>query len=254
VTDFTDPATAVRQINEWIAQRTQGAMQDVLRSVGVLSPLLLNAVYFKGAWVNQFDKALTREREFHVSGQDAVRVPMMHRQAFFGYNEDANVQIIRLRYHGDATSMLILLPRQVDGLRALEDSLTSARLEEWLSGIWDPWEVIVDLPRFHLRSQSFLGKELAQHAPLAFSRNADFTGIGPAEFRLEEVVQDAFVKVNEEGTEAGAVTRLGGLCLPPPIATFVADHPFLFLIRYRGDDDEEELSLFLGRVADPSRS
>src|SRR5262249_32615389 len=94
-TGFTDPAPAVRQINEWIARRTQGAMQDVLRSVGVLPPLLLNAVYFKGAWVNQFDRALTRDRDFRVSAQSTVRVPMMHRQAFFGHHEDADVQILR---------------------------------------------------------------------------------------------------------------------------------------------------------------
>ncbi len=255
--DFTTAYEAARQeINTWVEQQTHDKIKDLIAE-GMVSELtrlvLVNGIYFKGNWANQFEKTSTSNAEFWVTPDTNVDVPMMSQtQEFnFAHIADADVQILELPYAGDGLSMIILLPLKNDGLTHLENSLYAENLEFWL-GQLSPLEVMVYLPKFSINCGFMLNKTLtAMGMPDAFGDRADFSGMdGTRELSISAVIHKAFVEVNEEGTEAAAATAvvmLGrGLSMPPPV--FRADHPFLFLIR----ENHTGSILFFGRVVNPT--
>ena len=250
-----DTEGARKTINGWVEEQTRDKIRDLLQP-GVLDHLtrlvLTNAVYFKGVWKVQFDPKATTDAPFQVTPDDSVTVPMMYQEDDFWYGEDEGVQVLGMPYAGDALSMIVLLPKAKDGLPALEQKLTAAQMEQWVSSM-HPRKVRVYLPRFKATSQFGLGPMLAGLGmPLAFdARDADFSGMtGRPDLYISAVIHKAFVDVNEEGTEAAAATAVvmrvkSAMPAEPP--TFRADHPFLFLIR----DTESGAILFLGRMANP---
>jgi serpin B len=251
------PEEARQQINRWVEERTNDKIKDLLHA-GDIDPrtrmVLVNAIYFKAAWDHPFQKNATqKDIAFHAPGKE-VQVAMMHQTEHFKYAEDATVQVLELPYKGEKLSMLIFLPRERQGLGKVGQSLTRATLDGWL-GKLAPRRVQVELPRFKVNDRFELGQQLgAMGMPLAFSQEADFSGINTSEkLSISKVVHQAFVDVNEEGTEAAAATGVGirMLALPPsgPPVTFRADHPFLFLLR----DHQTGSILFLGQVMDPSK-
>ena len=229
--------------------------------------VLVNAIYFKGAWNVPFEESLTQFAPFMTESGSYVEAAMMNRTGDVGYFEDDDVQAIDLPYQGiskslppyvqDLLSMTVFLPRKTDGLRAFEKSLDADRLMRALNRLKE-LEVELFLPKFRLESQFELGETLrAMGIRDAFAMGtADFSGMADREdLAISEMIHKSFVDVNEAGTEAAAATisaMLGsGLDFePPPPVVFRADHPFLFLIR----EVETGSILFLGRVADPSAS
>ena len=165
------------------------------------------------------------------------------------------MQLLELPYVGDDLSMVVLLPRAIDGLASLEGLLNEPTLDRWLAQARNQ-KVNVFLPKFKLTAQFSLAQTLAGMGMTeAFSPSADFSGMdGARDLCISAVVHKAFVDVNEEGTEAAAATgtmmRSMAVIRPLPIPVFRADHPFLFLIR----DTHSGSILFLGRVVDPSRA
>jgi serpin B len=249
------PAAACKTINDWVEERTQRRIQDLL-SPDMVDPLtrlvLVNAVYFKGRWEHPFPERGTRPGPFHrVSGAE-VEAPFMHLRAAFPYAEDGDAQALELPYAGGELSMVILLPRQPDGLAGLEQRLDAASLAGWTNRLRRQ-EVDVAFPRFRLTSTFRLERTLqALGMRDAFDpRRADFTGMDgqPHGLYVGAAVHKAFVEVNEEGTEAAAATGLTVrlTSIAPPAPVFRADHPFLFLIRERATG----CLLFLGRLTDP---
>jgi len=253
--DFAASEAARRTINDWVAQETRDKIQDLIPP-GVLDAMtrlvLTNAIYFKGNWVEQFDKKLTKGAPFLCGSGTKVPVPMMHKTAHFGYLAGKGFQALELPYKGEALSMVVFLPEKADGLSAFERSLTPANLDGWLKSLRKR-EVSVYLPRFKTTVRFELRPTLARMGmPLAFSNAADFSGMdGTHDLFISNVIHKAFVDVNEEGTEAAAATAvvmaLKGISEPPPV--FRADHPFVFLIR----DRKSGSILFLGRVVNPKR-
>jgi serpin B len=246
------------EINAWVEQKTENKIQELIQA-GVLTTLtrlvLVNAIYFKGAWLSQFDKRFTEEAAFWLTSSDSVMVPMMTQTGEFGCAEDGDLQILELPYAGEDLSMIALLPWAVDGLAQLENALTVERLDRWLGGLLKR-EVRVSLPRFRLTSEQRLDEPLiAMGMSDAFDElNANFSGMDGRKSREEglfvsAVIHQAFVEVNEEGTEATAATAvvmtLGSMPTSPPV--FRADHPFLLLII----DTATRSILFVGRVAKP---
>lgn len=210
--------------------------------------VLTNAIYFKGEWADQFDKKYTREQDFIISPEKRVKVPMMSLTGEeFKHAETENLQILEMPYVGEELSMLILLPKG-DTLESLEKSLSIERLAEWRNMLKTE-EVDVYIPKFKSETEYFLSKILERMGmPTAFSSNADFSGMnGTKNLFISSVIHQAFVIVNEEGTEAAATT--GAVIEPymPPV--FRADHPFIFIIQQR----ETGNILFLGRVVDPNK-
>ena len=262
--DFKGAPDAARAvINSWAEAHTEKRIRAVVPAGAVNTDtrlVLANAVYFLGDWQQPFEAEDTEPAPFYLSGPDAKDVPTMHRTLRLPFAAREGLKVLELPYEGSRLSMLLLLPDDALGLPALEESLTPEKLDA-LVQVLAPIRVRVALPRFELEPLAALplGSILkTMGMTTAFDRwRADFTGIAnPTDpddrLYISEVFHKAFVRVDEKGTEAAAVTggttefSWGGP--PAPRAEFKADHPFLFFIR----DDRTGLVVFMGRVADPS--
>jgi len=252
--DFaTDTEGARRTINAWVEKETRDKIKDLLKT-GILVPatrlVLTNAIYFKGDWAAQFKKADTRDAPFHLAADRSVSVAMMNRRGEYGYVEQEGFQALKLPYVKDELSMVVLLPKKVDGLAAVEKSLAAEGLHKWI-GLLRLREVIVAMPKYKITAEFELNRTLAAMGmPDAFSDSADFSGMdGKKDLYISNVVHKAYVDVNEEGTEAAAATavvmREFAAVVPERPPVFRADHPFVFLIRH----EKSGAILFMGRVA-----
>jgi serine protease inhibitor len=253
--DFVnDRENARLQINRWVEEETNDKIKELIKP-DVLSVdtrlVLTNAIYFKAAWLRPFSVKDTKPGDFFARGADKVQVPMMHAQGvrtrFF---DDKTTLGLELPYKGGELSMILLMPKKADGLPALEKALP-ANLKTWL-GKLSVHEVQLALPKFKFTSEFNLTYNLDQMGMKdAFDRGkADFSGMSSRErLFIKHVLHKAFVDVNEAGTEAAASTAavVEGLSSLPPPGTFIADHPFVFLIR----EARTGSILFLGRVLDP---
>ncbi len=255
--DFAGATEQARKtINTWVENKTNNKIKDLFPA-GSLDPstrlVLTNAIYFKGTWVKQFNENDTKDEDFRVSSDKTVKVPMMRltgTDVIFNYSETEDLQMLEMPYEGEDLSMLILLPKN-DDIAALEESLTAENLNEWKSQLVEK-RLNVFMPKFTFNTKYFLKKNLEEMGmPSAFSEtNADFSGIdGKKDLFIQIVVHQAFVEINEEGTEAAAATGVGfGITSMPQIETFRADHPFVFIIQQK----ETGNILFVGRVIDPT--
>ncbi|MDD9868121.1 MAG: serpin family protein [Candidatus Campbellbacteria bacterium] len=256
--DFVGATEESRKtINSWVEKQTNDKIKNLFPegSLDQLTRLVLtNAIYFKGSWDEQFDKSLTREEDFYVNADNVVQVKMMRKEEeeLFKYTETDNAQIIELPYKGKDLSMLIFLPKEKDGITSLENSLSIQNINEWRKNL-QTQEVYVYIPKFTFNARYSLNNTLSKLGmPTAFTPGAaDLSGIdGSKNLYIGSVVHQAFVDVNEEGTEAAAATgvsvSLSGASPPPPI--FRADHPFIFVIQ----ENKEQNILFLGKVVNPA--
>jgi serpin B len=248
------PDESRERINRWIEERTNDRIRDLLPrgSIGPLVRLVLtNAIYFKGRWLHQFDTRMTRPADFYPGPNIRLTVPTMHASREVPFARLDGYSALELPYVGDDLSMLLLLPEDGFALPALEARLDASLIESTVARL-APAEVDVALPRFKIDPPApiQLGETLrAMGMRLAFSEDADLTGMSPQRpLYLAEAFHKAFVEVNEEGTEAAAATAIVAVTTSARInPTFVADHPFLFVIRDRSNG----AILFMGRVADP---
>jgi serpin B len=250
--DYGRTEEARRGINAWVEEKTENKIEELL-TPELLGPftvlVLVNAIYFKGDWACQFDERLSHEAPFSVAPNEQIQVMMMTQKHEFRYAEAADMQVLELPYAGEDLSMFVLLPGGVGGLADIEDQLTVENLERWTKYLWET-EVRLFLPRFEVTLPIRLSDTLqSMGMPDAFSSTANFSGMAEGQLFISEVVHKAFVEVNEEGTEAAAATAvMMDRGLPPPVPTFRADHPFLFLIR----ENATRSILFMGRVVDPA--
>ncbi|XP_075555042.1 iris-like isoform X2 [Dermacentor variabilis] len=251
--DFKSSAEAARlAINAWVEETTKSKIKDLLPSGAVDSDtalVLINAIYFKGLWKDQFNPKATTLQEFHRSKETAKEVQMMHKQSRFKINTkctDLNANAIEIPYKGGKTSMVILLPHEVDGLPDLEATLTPSKLLDVLNGL-DSKTVALSLPRFRIEYRLDLKKTLhVMGIKDLFTDKADLSGIdGKKDLMVSAAVHKAFVEVNEEGTEAAAATgMLGRPKSAVRVIPFSVDHPFMFFIRSHDPD----VILFAGSV------
>ena len=259
--DYTNETTrqaACKTINAWVQEKTEGRISNLISEANLdeLTRLVLtNAIYFKGRWKNEFELERSKDALFFLSARNCVEVAMMDQTEHFKYAETDSVQIVELPYRGGEVSMLVVLPRQIEGLAALERSLSAAELNAWRNALTER-RVNVMLPKFAMTFEAWLGKTLKAMgmAEAPAWPGANFAGFDgdPNWFYIDEVIHKAYVEVNERGTEAAAATAvvamLWGMPAPPPV--FRADHPFLFLIQ----ENRTGSILFIGRVTDPTSS
>ncbi|XP_029606483.1 leukocyte elastase inhibitor isoform X2 [Salmo trutta] len=260
--DFLGAAEETRgQINGWVEQQTANKIKDLLKpgTVSVMTRLaLVNAIYFKGNWLNRFDQKDTKEMPFKLNQNESKPVQMMHQMKKFPFNyvPDYNLQIVELPYVDGELSMFVLLPEEAtdgsDPLVKLERELTMEKLDEWTSrdNMDTGTEVIVHLPKFKLEEDYELNEPLTQLGmkDVFEGGRADLSGMnGEGGLFLSTVAHKAFVEVNEEGTEAAAATAgIISFCMIRE-EHFTADHPFLFFIRH----NKSKSILFLGRFSSP---
>lgn len=256
-----DPARV--HINGWVAGQTRDRIRDLLPPDSIDGDtrlVLVNAVYFLAQWAAPFERFETRPQPFWVDGgSEQVFVPTMHRVGSMRYGATDTAQVLELPYRQNEVAMTLVVPRARDGVSALEEGLDAARLSEWVAALRPGRRVAAALPKFRIAPASAVA--LRPHLEalgmrLAFTRDADFTGIAappdPTDrLFVSAVFHKAFVEVDERGTEAAAATavamaRAGAAPEESPMA-FRADRPFLFFIR----DLRSGTVLFMGRVTDP---
>jgi serpin B len=257
--NFAQTEEARKTINTWVEEQTEDKITDLI-PVGAISSdtklVLTNAVYFHGIWAEPFKKDRTKDEDFHLTAADKIKVPMMHHSDEFRYGDIDDLQVLELPYGDSSLSMVVFLPKEVDGLADLESKLTFQNMKKWTASVKHEEEVKVYLPKFKTTSQFEMSSTLrAMGMETAFDANtADFSGMtGGKDLFVSAVIHKAFVDVNEEGTEAAAAT---GVVMAPTAApiqepkeppVFRADHPFVFMIR----DNRNGATLFVGRIANP---
>lgn len=246
------PEPSRLEINRWIEDRTEGTIPELLpaNSITPLTVLVLtNAIYFNGSWAVQFDPEDTASGPFTLSDGGVVEADFMQQVGSFPCARIDGLSILALPYVGGDLSMCLMLPDAGRRLQELEESISPETLNTWL-GMLETADVEVTIPRFSFSSKFELSDPLITLGmPSAFGLGmTDFTGITRSDpLFISGVYHEAFVNVDEVGTEAAGATGVVIDRTSVP-GSFRADRPFLFLIR----DHVTGSLLFLGRVADPT--
>lgn len=251
--DFRDPGAA-ETINAWAAKHTDGRIQKIVDHVDPSTiAILTNAIAFKGKWSLPFPEELTQPHNFKTGNGTVRKVPMMTNSDEYSYAKGNGLEAIRLPYADGTFAMYVVLPQDADGLRALLQQLSPAGFSNLTASLHKA-RGIIELPRFTINYDATLNMTLKKLGmEVAFGENADFSGIHrpPPRMQISEVRHGSFLKVDEEGTEAAAVTSIGitAQAVRPSVPPFhmVVDHPFFVAIR----DERNGQLLFTGVVAEP---
>ncbi len=254
--DYKTAAESARgRINKWVSDQTKEKIPELIPA-GMLNPLtrmvLVNAIYFKAAWQSPFEKSATENGEFRLGSGETVTTKFMNQSLRTRYAENDDLQVLELPYKGGANSMLIFLPKTGRDISAAEKMLDPEELARAIETL-QARQVQVALPSFSIRFKVDLARQLASLGmPLAFADDADFSGMTRDEkVMISNVVHEAFVAVDEAGTEAAAATgvvmRVTAMLPPEEAVVFRADHPFVFAIR----DNESGVLLFAGKLMKP---
>jgi len=257
-TNFAASEEARDMINGWVEEKTREKIKDLIPQ-GVLNSLtrlvLVNAIYFKGNWASQFKERLTNEDPFYVSETKTVTAKLMNQELEVktASLDDLDADVVELPYKGDRLAMYIVLPKQRHGLGDVEDKMSTKNVNDMFKEVKRSKKLNIFLPKFKLEQSLQLTEHFKQLGMTAmFGSNADFSGMAgaPGDLYVSEVMQKAFIEVNEEGSEAAAATGMVVMMrsMPMPAPAFRCDHPFMFFIR----DKRTEMVLFSGRVMDPS--
>ncbi|XP_057556627.1 serpin B9 [Hippopotamus amphibius kiboko] len=246
-----------KQINAWVSRKTEGKIPELLpgNSVDAQTRLVLvNAVYFRGRWNEEFNRTYTREMPFRVNQKERRPVQMMFQEGTFRLArvEEVQAQVLELPYAGEELSMLILLPDDHVALSSVEKHLTFEKFLAWTQpDCMKSTEVEVLLPRFKLEESYDMGSVLQGLGVVdAFQEGrADLSAMSADRgLCLSRFVHKSLVEVNEEGTEAAAASAMIVVeCCMEFGPRFCADHPFLFFIRH----NKANSILFCGRFSSP---
>lgn len=250
-----EPAKAVETINRWALDHTNGKIKDLLSLKDVSADtrlILTSAVYMKAAWLRQFNNHATSKAPFHIDANQSIEIDMMQSTDRFSLFVDDEAAVIELPYihdtQGPALAMLVVLPKQIEGLAKLESGLSLKKLNSWKEQM-SRQRVQLSFPKFKIENKMDLNDVMAALGmKLAFTRKADFSGItGSSDLFINEAIHQTFINVDENGTEAAAVTALGmrttSIEIPEEPYEFIADHPFFFIIV----DQRTQTILFMGR-------
>jgi serpin B len=250
-----NPESARLEINKWVADNTENKIQDLIPQ-GVIDNLtrlvLANAIYFNAAWATAFEEGATRDEDFHLLDGTTKKVAMMNQSESHGYESGPGWQAVDLSYSGNEISMMVIVPDQ-GKFADIEKSLDSTALQATFQAL-RPQEVVLGFPKFKVEQKIMLADTLkAMGMPSAFNDTADFSGMygagSPEKLCISDVIHQAYVKVNEAGTEAAAATAvvMKATMAPASPVELTIDRPFIFVIR----DIETGTVLFIGRVTDP---
>jgi serpin B len=256
--DFIRNQTAaLRQINAWAARETRDRIPEILTEQDPARRLVLtNAVYFKGKWSDQFSANATRDGDFFTDATARVPARLMRQLTNARYFDTPTFQAADFDYDDGAFALAVFLPRERTGLAALEREITGANLTAWMQQLAAAERPRLDLtlPKVEMRTDYTLNRQLqAMGLQTAFTGAADFSAITADEdLAISAVVHKTFLAIDEEGTEAAAVTAIDMVATaapagppPPPPIEFKADHPFFIVLHHKPTGAR----LFLGRVA-----
>ncbi len=232
--DFSD-SQALKTINAWCAQKTNNLIKEPLDKISRDAVLyLINAIYFKGIWATKFDKKNTSVKNFTNEKNEQVRVNMMHVKGDFAYTQDETAKYLDMPYGNGSFSMTVILPHED---KTTDDVLQNFNVSNWNATLANlqTKEVDVQFPRFKISNNYTMNNVLVKMGmQQAFdAEKADFSKISDFELFISRVIQSTFCEVNEEGTEAAAVTIVEFVTTSGPLNPYIfhANRPFIFLIR-----------------------
>lgn len=250
-----EPEASRKLINSWGAEATRGMITEVIPE-GAISPLtrvaLLSATYFNARWAAEFPKENTRVAPFQKGPREQVPVPFMVRGGKYSYLLESRYEVVRLPYEGYRAAMLVVVPREFGDLPLIERTLTADLVDHWYANLSERL-LEIWLPRFEISTWAGLSGALREcGVRAAFGQSADFSQMSSAQLHIDEVFHGAKLRVDEEGTEAAAVSSVmmqltAAIPAHKPIVVR-ADRPFLIVIL----DEVNHCILFVGRVADPA--
>lgn len=254
--DFKTAAEAARvQINHWVADETNDKITDLIPS-GALDPMtrlvLVNAIYLDATWAQQFDPNDTADLPFHRLAGDTVTVPMMHQTGRFAYGAGDGWQAIQMPYSGNDLAMLVIVPDQ-GRFHEVEGRLGGGLIDDAVAAAAGVTDVSLTIPKFEFRTKAGLNDALGtlgMHDAFDPAK-ADFSGMTTEEaLYISDAIHEAYISVDEEGTEAAAATAIVMRATSAPLSEvqLTVDRPFIFALR----DTTTGAVLFLGRVMDPS--
>lgn len=245
-------SSSVDIINKWVNNNTQGRIKSIMNSIDPNDLMyLINAVYFKGKWQYQFNKNNTIDAPFYVPRGSAVSVPFMNVSAHLSFYADSAFEMVELPYStGEGFSMYVIMPRNADNINAF---VASSVIPEWktLSAKLFKTEVNLSLPKW---TSTFAVEDLrpvlnSMGMGIAFSDRANLSKMYNSEVKVTKAIHKAYINVDEEGTEAAAVTNVGvGVTSVGPIPLKI-DHPFVYVIA----EKQTGTILFTGMMFDPSK-
>lgn len=249
VLDLYQPEAA-DAINQWVYDNTNGKIEKIVKYENIVADqirlLLINAIYFKGAWTYLFKEKNTYDATFYKSDNSTIQCRMMNQEGKFFCLRNELFQAIELPYGNELYSMIIFVPHSSVTVDSLIAEFTAGKFNQWV-GSFTEKEGVVLMPKFKLEYKTNLNDVLkALGMEIAFGSGADFSGIAETGIHISKVIHKTFIEVNEEGTEAAAVTVITMIDSGPEIL-IRADRPFLFVLR-------EKLSntiLFMGKVTEP---
>ncbi len=248
--NFTEPGAA-KVINNWVTENTRGKINQIVDKIQPNQVLfLLNAIYFKGNWTNQFDKSQTAQQPFYLASGNQKRLPMMSQSGNYKYHENEQFQAVSLPYGKDGKlSFYVFLPKENSNLKSFYQNLSAENWEKLMSQ-FSKREGSIRLPRFKMDYEVTLNDALkALGMGEAFTNQADFSGMGK-NLAISEVKHKTFVEVNEEGTEAAATTSTGIVAVSAPAEKpfeMIVNRPFFCAIR----DNQTGSVLFMGSIMEP---
>lgn len=240
--DFSKNAEAAKEINTWVEDQTNHRIKDLVAADSLdaaTAAVLVNAMYFKGKWKTPFKAEQTTDRDFHVSKDRVVQKPTMHVVADFKYGEskELDAKLLEMPYSEDESSLLIVLPNEIDGINNLVKKLENPELLSKAMENMYSNEVVLDLPKFKIETTTDLADVLAKmNIKKLFTRGeARLNNLikDAKDLYVSNALQKAFIEVNEEGAEAAVANEFGIAYLSafiPVQRVFKADHPFVFFL------------------------
>jgi serpin B len=252
--DFSNPTT-VQLINNWAASQTQQKIKTILDKISTDDVMyLLNAVYFKGQWKYKFDADKTTTRTFSTADKGTVQTPFMVQKGTFGYMQNDSVQMISLPYGNGDFSMYVLLPSPKTNLQQLIAGVDENTLEKYIARL-DTVSLKLWLPKWKYSYKiKNMKPELATLGMgIAFSpKDADFSDMYPPDLPvyISKVIHKTYIQVDEQGTEAAAVTAIGitYVTSAPALPVMDINRPFLYVITEKSSG----VILFVGEVNNPA--
>ncbi len=249
--DFSDPA-APDIINNWVAEKTNDKITEIIDNIPPdVIMYLINAIYFNGTWKYDFDEANTENKPFYLADGTSKQVPTMSLKADFNYFENDLVRAIELPYGGSNFNMMVLLPQENYSCNDIVNQLNNSDWNSLIEGLYLVEDVNLFLPKFKFEYEKTLNEILCDMGmDIAFTPGlADFSNINPSiPLYISEVKHKTYVDVNEEGTEAAAVTSVEIIFTSiGDEFYFMVDKPFVFAITEKSTNT----IVFMGKVAEP---
>ncbi|MBW6535390.1 MAG: serpin family protein [Mariniphaga sp.] len=251
--DFGNEQHSLETINGWVAEKTHDKIESIIDRISRKHVMfLLNAIYFKGTWQKEFNEESTEKLPFYLENGENIQTEMMQRLDTLAYASNDLFSAIELNYGKGNYNMYVFLPETGRTLDEIVNKLDKDNWETWMKSFQETQSVDIKLPKFKYEYEIMLNDVLTEMGMgIAFTGGADFTGINRnGELNIDYVKHKSFIEVNEEGTEAAAVTvvaiertSVGG----PQKVPFVVNRPFFYAITEKSTGTV----LFMGTVKNP---